>query len=131
MNRWRLTYTSALERWDRDVILKALTEDVVIHVAVHDAPMAGTDIAHFLFGVLAEELGPVQITDEIIEARKAVVLFETSIGDLDAQGLNVITLDPAGAITELTVFFRPLESLQRIADVIGARMAARFGPPPQ
>lgn len=131
MNRWRLTYTSALENWDRDGILDALTDDVAIHVAVHDGPMIGTDIARFLFSVLAEELGPMQITDEIIEAHKAVVLFETSIGPHTAQGLNVITLDPAGAITELTVFFRPLESLQRIADVIGARMAARFGPPPQ
>ena len=131
MNPWRLSYTSALERLDRDRIVGALTDDVVIHVAVHDAPMLGKDVARFLFGVLAEELGPMQITDEIIEEHKAVVLFETSIGEHGAQGVNVITLDPAGVIAELTVFFRPLESLQRIAHVIGARMSARFGPPPQ
>ncbi|MBA2531793.1 MAG: hypothetical protein H0V23_06765 [Nocardioidaceae bacterium] len=130
MNPRRLTYTSALERWDRDGIVDALSEDVVIHVAVHDGAMPGKDIARFLFGVLAEELGPMHVTDEIMEDHKAVVLFETSIGEHTAQGLNVMTLDPAGAITELTVFFRPLESLQRIADVIGARMAARFGPAP-
>jgi len=131
MSRWRLEYTSALEAWNTDAIVGALTDDVVIHVAVHDAPMHGREIAQFLFGVLSEELGPLRATEEIIEASKGVVLFETSIADKPAQGLNVIQFDDAGLIRELTVFFRPLESLQRIAEAVGARMAAQFGPPPQ
>lgn len=53
----RLSYSDALGRWDTDAILDAFAEDVVIHVAVHDAPMRGREIAGFLFGVLAEELG--------------------------------------------------------------------------
>ena len=34
----------------------------------------------------------------------------------------------AGEIRDLTVFFRPLPALQLVAEVIGARMAERFGP---
>jgi hypothetical protein len=127
----RLRYSDALEGWDKAGILAALADDVVIHVAVHDAPMHGKEIADFLFGVLAEELGEMRITDEIVEGDKAVVLFDTSIEGLSAQGLNVITLDSSGAIAELTVFFRPLAALSRIAEVVGARMAQRFGPPPE
>jgi hypothetical protein len=127
----RLRYSDALEAWDKAAILSALAEDVVIHVAVHDAPMHGKEIADFLFGVLAEELGEVRITDEIVEGDKAVVLFETSIEGVSAQGLNVIGLDSSGTIAELTVFFRPLTALGRIAEVVGARMAQRFGPPPE
>ena len=127
----RLPYSGALEAWDKPGILDALADDVVIHVAVHDAPMRGKDVADFLFGVLQEELGAMSITDEILEGDKAVVLFETSIGGTSAQGLNVIRLDRSGAIRELTVFFRPLAALSRIAEVVGARMAERFGPPPQ
>ena len=37
----RLAYSGALERWDKAAILDALADDVVIHVAVHDAPMQG------------------------------------------------------------------------------------------
>ncbi len=40
-------------------------------------------------------------------------------------------LDDAGMIRELTVFFRPPAALTLIAEVVGARMAERFGPPPQ
>jgi hypothetical protein len=52
----RLRYSDALEGWDKAGILAALADDVVIRVAVHDAPMHGKEIADFLFGVLAEEL---------------------------------------------------------------------------
>ena len=71
------------------------------------------------------------ITDEIVEDDRAVVLFETSIRDRPAQGLNVVRLDASGAVRELTVFFRPLASLALIAEVVGARMAEQFGPPPE
>ena len=125
----RLRYSDALERWDTDALVAALTNDVVIYVAVHDQPMQGADVARFLFGVLREELGPLKITDEIIENDRAVVLFETSVQGLDAQGLNVIRLNESGLICELTVFFRPLATLARISDIVGARMAAEFGPP--
>ena len=128
---WRLNYTTALARGDTDDIVAALADDVVIRVAVHDAPMHGRDIARFLFGVLSEELGPLRPSGEIIEQPRAVVLFDTTIGGRPAQGLNVVELDDAGLIGDLTVFFRPLDALLAIAEAVGARMQAHFGPPPQ
>ncbi len=128
---WRLDYTTALARGDTDGIVAALADDVVIRVAVHDAPMHGRDIAHFLFGVLSEELGPLRPSGEIIEQPRAVVLFDTTIGGRSAQGLNVIELDGAGLIGDLTVFFRPLDRLLAIAEAVGGRMQAQFGPAPQ
>ncbi|HZC14521.1 MAG TPA: hypothetical protein VE270_10930 [Thermoleophilaceae bacterium] len=130
MNDARLPYSRALASWDHDGLMAALTDDVVIRVAVHDAPMEGKQVADFLFGVLSEELGEVVVTEEILEGDKAVVLFETSIRGQKAQGLNVLHYGESGAIRDLTVFFRPLASLSLIAEVIGARMAERFGPAP-
>lgn len=127
----RLSYSGALERWDKQAIVEALTDDVVIHVAVHDQPMRGKEVAGFLFAVLAEELGDMTVTDEIVENGTCVVLFETSIRERTAQGLNVVRLDDRGLVCELTVFFRPLAALMLIADAVGARMAERFGPPPR
>ena len=127
---WRLDYTAALEAWDPEAIVSRLAGDVTIRVAVHDAPMHGREVARFLFGVLAEELATPRVTDEIVEGAKAVVRFDTGIGERSAQGLNVLEHDDTGAVRELTVFFRPLEALQAIAEVVGGRMAARFGPLP-
>ena len=71
------------------------------------------------------------LPDEVLEGQKSVVLFETSLRGRSAHGLNVISFGPDGLVEDLTVFFRPLTSLQLIAEVIGARMAERFGPPPE
>ncbi len=93
--------------------------------------MHGRDVARFLFDVLGEELSPPIVTGEIAEGEKAVVLFETSIRGADAQGVNVVRLAETGRIAELTVFVRPVQSLAIIAEVVGGRMAQRFGPPPE
>ena len=129
MPQHRLTWSRALETWDHEALLSALDDDVVIRVAVHDEPMNGRSVADFLFGVLREELAPPQITDEIVEGGCAVVLFETEIDGARAQGLNVLRFGDDGRVRDLTVFFRPLESLARIGEVVGQRMQAQFGPP--
>jgi len=104
-----------------------MAEEVVIRVAVHDQVMQGRQTADFLFGVLREELDQLLITDEIVEGDKAVVLFDARLRKQAAQGLNVLHLDEAGLVRDLTVFFRPLPSLQLVAEVIGGRMAEHFG----
>ena len=131
MGDLRLPYSRALGSWNHEGLMSALADDVVIRVAVHDAPMEGKQVADFLFGVLSDELSDVAVTEEIVEGDKAVVLFETSIQDQNAQGLNVLHFDNSGRIGDLTVFFRPLASLSLIAEVIAARMAAQFGPAPE
>ena len=102
-------------------------DDVVIRVAVHDEPMQGKQTADFLFRVLSEELKEFRLRDEIVEGNKAVVLFDAELRGQPAHGLNVVTLDEDGLVRELTVFFRPLGTLQLVSEVIGARMAQQFG----
>lgn len=123
----RFAYTRALAAWETRALISSLSEEVVIHVAVHDEPLRGTETAEFLFDVLHEELEAPRVTDEIVEGSTAVVLFETALRGTAAQGLNVVRLDATGQVGDLVVFFRPLASLQLVAGVIGARMAERFG----
>ena len=99
----------------------------MIHVAVHPQPLPGKQVAEFLFGVLRDSLAEAQVTDEIVEGERAVVLFDTAVGGTPAQGLNVVRLDEGGLVRGIIVFFRPLEALQLIAEVVGPQMAARFG----
>ena len=126
MSDLRLDYSRALSSLDVESIVAPMADDVTIRVAVHDEPMQGKETARFLFGVLKEELGSMSVTAEIVEGHRAVILFETELRGTPAQGLNVI--ETAGdRICDLTVFFRPLPALQLVAEVIGARMAERFG----
>lgn len=126
MSDLRLGYSTALSSLDADGIVGLMADDVTIRVAVHDEAMHGRETARFLFGVLSEELGSMNVTAEIVEGDRAVVLFETELRGTRAQGLTVVE-SSAGEIRDLTVFFRPLPALQLVAEVIGARMAERFG----
>jgi len=131
MTGGRTRYSQALGAFDQASILASLSDDVTIRVAVHDEPLRGKDTAGFLFGVLTQELTPFQLTGEIVEGDKSVILFETSLRGTRAHGLNVVEYQPDGLVGELTVFFRPLAALQLVAEVIGGHMAQRFGPPPE
>lgn len=131
MSASRSGYSRALEVFDPALIVAELSEAVTIRVAVHDQPLVGKETASFLFGVLTEELTPFVLTDEIIEGKASVILFDTGLRGRSAQGLNVVRFGPDRLVDDLTVFFRPLASVQLIAEVIGARMAERFGPPPE
>ncbi|HVA21145.1 MAG TPA: hypothetical protein VNN74_03500 [Candidatus Micrarchaeia archaeon] len=111
--------------------MATLCNDVTIHVAVHDQPLAGRVTAAFLFEVLTQELTRLVVVEEIAEGPKSVVVFETSPRAEHACGLNVVAHGADGLVRDLTVFFRPLASLRALADVIGARMAERSGPPPE
>ncbi len=128
-NSGRTRYSQALAAFDPDAIAATLSDEVTILVAVHDQPLQGKDTAAFLFGVLTQELTPFQLVNEILEGDHSVVLFETTLRGQRADGLNVVTLGPDGLVRQLTVFFRPLATLQLIAQVIGSHMAQRFGPP--
>jgi hypothetical protein len=127
----RTSYSRALGTFDPAAILAALSHDVTIRVAVHDEPLRGKDTASFVFGALTQELAPFELSEEIVEGNKSVILFDTSLRGQRAHGLNVVRYLPDGLVGELTVFFRPLAAMQLVAEVIGGHMAQRFGPPPQ
>src|SRR5258708_23041201 len=128
----RPSYSRALAAFDGAAVLAQLSDEVTIGVAVHDEPLRGKDTASFLFGVLTQELTPFELTEEIVEGDKSVVLFETSLRGHRAHGLNVVKYQPDRLVGELTVFFRPLAAMQLVADVIGGPIAQRVGtPPPQ
>lgn len=108
-----------------------LSDGVTIRVAVHDEPLRGKDTASFLFGVLTQELSLFELTEEIMEGNKSVILFETSLRGQRAHSLNVVGYLPDALVGELTVFFRPLAAMRLVAEVVGGHMAQRFGPSPE
>jgi hypothetical protein len=127
----RTRYSQALAAFDQASIVASLSDDVIIRVAVHDEPLRGKDTAAFLFGVLTQELAPFELSGEIVEGDKSVILFESSLRGQRAHGLNVVEYRPDGLVAEVTVFFRPLAALQLVSEVIGGHMAQRFGSSPE
>jgi SnoaL-like domain len=61
-----------------------------------------------------------QLEDE--QSRVAMLEFATQVGDKQVEGIDKLTFDENGLITELKVMLRPASAVQ----IVGARMAEEF-----
>lgn len=56
------------------------------------------------------------------DGRSAFLEFTTNIGDKTLKGLDLITFDEDGKITEFEVLIRPMSGLMALAEQMGKRM---------
>jgi hypothetical protein len=54
----------------------------------------------------------------------AALIFRTSVGGRDVDGLDLLTFDADGLITELKVMVRPLSGLNTLKQAMGERFEA-------
>jgi len=64
--------------------------------------------------------GTFRYTKEVLDGHHAVLEFETMVGDVSVNGVDIITCDDDGMITEFKVMLRP----QRAVETVRAGMAA-------
>jgi 2,4-dienoyl-CoA reductase (NADPH2) len=55
--------------------------------------------------------------------RELALEFRGRVGGLELQGVDLITLDDQGRITNLDVMIRPINTLLALRDRVAARMA--------
>lgn len=113
-------------------VIATLAEDVTLRVAVHDQPFAGSAAAgQILETVLDGVLHDIAVEETIEGGRDAAALLFTArvAGRAGrADGLLVVRPADGSAVTDLTVFLRPLGALQELAAEMGRRLG---GPPPE
>ncbi len=61
------------------------------------------------------------------DERSAFLEFTANIGDKTLKGLDLITFDENGKITEFEVLIRPMSGLMALAEQMAVRMAEHMG----
>jgi SnoaL-like domain len=102
-------------------------EDAVFRSPVVYRPYAGRDAVLKVLEAAARVLGlggqfryVHQLEDS--DARVAILEFATEVDGRQVEGIDKLTFDEDGRITELTVMLRPASALR----VVGARMSEEF-----
>ena len=126
----------ALQQWHKfvstanpDVLDELLAEDVVFYSPVVWSPQRGKKLSRmYLLGAM-QVLGPggFHYTKEIIGDRQACLEFETKIGELTVNGVDIITWDDAGKITEFKVMIRPIKALNAVWQGMAALLEKASG----
>lgn len=100
-----------------------LREDVVLHSPVLFRGFEGRDVVLQILGHVAATLEDFSYTHELADGETVVLRFKARVGDRELEGVDFLTLDEEGRVSDITVFIRPMSALTAFNE----RMAARFG----
>lgn len=118
--RWH----EVVESRDPEALRDLIAENAVFRSPAVHTPQEGRDlVALYLTGALSV-LGPrLEYVDEWTRERDAILEFRTVVDDLEVSGIDRITWDDAGQISEFTVMLRPVKALQAVISRMGEELA--------
>lgn len=122
---------STLERWHEVVrtrnpalLNQMLAEDATFHSPILFRPQQGRDlVALYLTGAMHVIANPsFRYVREVVEDNNAVLEFETQIDGVHVNGVDIITWNENGLISDFKVMIRPLRAInvvhQRMAELL-------------
>ena len=121
----------ARERWHEVVrtrnpalLNQVLAEDAVFHSPILFKPQQGRDLtALYLTGAMHVIANPAfHYVREVVGEQDAVLEFETEIDGIHVNGVDMITWNEQGLISDFKVMIRPLKAInvvqQRMAELL-------------
>ncbi|WP_025896854.1 nuclear transport factor 2 family protein [Sneathiella glossodoripedis] len=98
---------------DPKALYSLLHENAVFHSPVVHTPQKGRDLTHMYlmsaFHVLAGE--EFTYLREVVDGQNAVLEFQTVVDGIVINGVDMITCDEQGLITDFKVMVRPLKAI--------------------
>ena len=119
----------ALDRWHEVVrtrnpamLNQILAEDAVFHSPLVFRPQQGRDlVALYLTGAMHVIATPdFRYVREVVDGRDAVLEFETVVDGVQVNGVDMITWNDQGLITDFKVMLRPLKAITTVHQKMAA-----------
>jgi hypothetical protein len=115
----------AAETKDLGLMRETLAEDVTFHSPVVFKPYDGREMVMVILSNVIEIFEDFRYLDEARGDGTVVLRFAARVDDkYEIEGVDYITLDADGRITDLTVFMRPQKAVVAFNELMGARLGA-------
>lgn len=110
-----------MEQHDEAALADMLADDVVFHSPVVHTPQEGKAITFAYLAAAGNVLGgdDFRYVNEFLSERGAVIEFVTEIDGIKIDGIDMITWNDAGKITEFKVMVRPLKAVNKVHEMMG------------
>lgn len=127
-----MTDDTPLQRWHEVVrsrnpalLNQMLAEDAVFHSPILFRPQQGKDlVALYLTGALHVIANPsFHYIREVVDGNDAVLEFETQIDGVHVNGVDLITWNDQGLISDFKVMIRPLKAIELIHGLMARQLA--------
>jgi hypothetical protein len=120
-------FRRAAETKDLDLLRETLAEDVALHSPILFKGFEGREMSMVVLANVIEVFEDFRYLDEVHGDGTAVLRFAAKVDDkFEIEGVDYLTLDEEGRVTDLTVFLRPQKAVQAFNE----RMVARLGAAP-
>jgi hypothetical protein len=104
-----------IEQRDADRLDEILAEDCVFYSPVVHTPQAGRELTTmYLTGAMAVFNDSFRYVKEVVTSDHAVLEFECDMDGILVNGVDIISFDPQGKISEFKVMVRPLKGVNMI-----------------
>ena len=107
---------------DAEALKATLAEDVVLNSPIIDVPFRGADEVGDLYEALVHAFDEFDYGLELPTGDGLIFSWTASVRGTRAEGVDIVRLDDAGRVAELTVFMRPLAGIAAFIDATGPRL---------
>jgi len=119
-----LEFRAAVESRDLGRMEAALAPDVVFRSPAVFKPYEGRDAVMHLLRTVVEVFEDFEYTDELVGEGTHALVFRARVGERMVEGLDHLTVDADGLVTELVVMVRPLSGMMALAEAMAERLGA-------
>lgn len=117
-------FRAAVETHDHAALVATLSEDCVFCSPAVFKPYEGRDATAFVLAGVLQVFEEFRYVDAIVGDGKAMLRFVARVGDREIEGVDLLTENADGEISELTVLIRPLSGLQAVVGAMSGALAA-------
>ncbi len=100
-----------------------LAEDVTMGAPPYWEKLRGRPLVHHLLGRIVHTIEDFTYHREWRDDRELALEFRGHVGDLELQGIDLITLDRNDRIANLDVLMRPVNAVLKLREIIAPQMA--------
>ncbi len=117
-------FVSAVLSWDREALEDALAEDVSFSSPVVYKAYEGRDATMVLLEAVSQVFEDFTYLDKIEGESSAALIFRARVGEREVEGLDHLTFNADGRVTELRVMVRPMSGMHALAEAMRERLEA-------
>jgi ketosteroid isomerase-like protein len=123
LERWHAYITSG---GDLAQLADMLAEDAVFHSPVVHTPQTGKAKVMAYLGAASQTLGnsSFRYARELVDGDCACLEFITEMDGIIVNGIDLITWNPDGKITDFKVMVRPLKAVNKVWEAMAAQLQA-------
>lgn len=101
-----------------------LAENVTMGAPPYWNDLEGRPLVAFLLGVILLTIEDFTYHRQWVDGAELALEFKGRVGDLDLQGIDLITLDDANRVRKIDVLIRPYNALTKLIEIVRPQMIA-------